>query len=114
MAEHSLGASSLGASSLSAYGTAMLEQSVQTERMPAVNPMDYMHDTAMDIVGDEVMDAGELVAVCYDRIDDALQAWADLFHIKENDIGVQKILGEIVFCSLEEAANVGTGDADDR
>merc|ERR1712008_488362 len=72
-----------------------------------VNPMDYVYDTALDIVGDGVLDASELVGECYQRVDEALQEWLDYYRITDECAGVQKVNDEIIFCGLGAAKCIG-------
>jgi len=76
-----------------------------------VDPMDFVYAVARNIVGEEVMDAMEVICECYELVDKAMRAWADTFHITETSVGVLKVDDEVVFCAFgdrvrHETANV--------
>ena len=77
--------------------------------------MDYVYDVAMDTAGDEVLDVVDLAEECCQRVDQALQAWLDLYHVTDEhgrrcsshergNAGVRNVDDQIIFCGLEAVA----------
>ena len=74
--------------------------------MPAqINPMDFMYDVAMEVVGEDIIEAEELIEECILRVNDAYHGWLEAFRITGSEVAVQKKDDHIVFVDLSSCKN---------
>ena len=68
-----------------------------------INPMDFMYDVAMEVVGDDIIGAEELIEECQLRIDDAYHGWLEAYRITGTAVAVKKQDDRIVFLDLSNS-----------
>jgi len=81
------------------------EKSTQTCAITFANPMDFVYDVGMEILEEGMFIEGKgLKEECYDRVDEAMEGWADHFGLQQHEvIAVQKRNGRLDFCAVKEA-----------
>ena len=65
-----------------------------------INPMDFMYDVAMEVVGDDIIEAEELIEECILRVNDAYHGWLAAYRITGTAVAVQRQDDRIVFLDL--------------
>mmetsp|Transcript_54391 Transcript_54391/g.105085 ORF Transcript_54391/g.105085 Transcript_54391/m.105085 type:complete len:307 (-) Transcript_54391:202-1122(-) len=82
-------------------GRRLIEMGTQTPFMP-VNPMDFFHDVAMDLLADQIVESETVLDECNARIYEAFDEWAGIFSLHpEDNIGVHLVNGQMSMIPLQ-------------